>query len=292
MKTVIKWLYNRLPLKHQLFKILKNFWQPPESILKHLHFKGVLSLKIRDKSFKMQHYGYMIENEAFWLGLDNGWEKMSMGLWSKLSKECQVIFDIGANTGIYSLVAQTISPNAQVFAFEPVKRVWEKLQYNIHINGFQSIAVEKATSNYDGVATIYEKKDSEHILSVTVNKNLLSDETETILTEIETVRLDTFIENNDLERIDLMKIDVETHEPEVLEGMGRYLDDFRPTMLIEILSDEVGHKVEKHLKGLGYLFFNVDEEAFSIRKVDVITKSDCFNYLICQPKIAGELGLL
>ena len=39
-----------------------------------------------------------------------------------------------------------------------------------------------------------------------------------------------------------MKIDVETHEPAVLKGMGEYLRSFRPTMLIELLNDEVAQQ--------------------------------------------------
>lgn len=41
-----------------------------------------------------------------------------------------------------------------------------------------------------------------------------------------------------------MKIDVETHEPEVLEGVGEYLKKFRPSLLIEILDDEITAKVQ------------------------------------------------
>lgn len=39
--------------------------------------------------------------------------------------------------------------------------------------------------------------------------------------------------------MDLMKIDVEGYEPQVLEGMGKYLALMKPAMLIEILSNEV-----------------------------------------------------
>ena len=71
----------------------------------------------------MRHYGFQLENEIFWSGLTNGWEKISTRLWIELSKNSKVIFDIGANTGIYSLVSKSINPTSQVFAFEPVKRV-------------------------------------------------------------------------------------------------------------------------------------------------------------------------
>ena len=61
---------------------------------------------------------------------------------------------------------------------------------------------------------------------------------------------------------------------EVLEGLGKYLKEYQPTMLIEILNDEVGKKVETSVKEHGYLYFNIDELTDEITPVDKITKSD------------------
>ena len=45
-----------------------------------------------------------------------------------------VIFDIGANTGIFALVSGAANPKARIFAFEPVSRVFEKLKGNVALN--------------------------------------------------------------------------------------------------------------------------------------------------------------
>jgi FkbM family methyltransferase len=242
------------------------------------------------KKFKIKHYGYEIENEIFWAGLTNGWEKESIKLWMKLCETSEIIFDIGANTGVYSLIAKTVNPNAKVYAFEPVSRVFAKLKENIALNNFDIIPIQKAVSNTDGTAIIYDTY-SEHIYSVTVNKNLCSPETKVIETQIDTVTLNSFIRQNNIKKVDLMKIDVETHEPEVLQGFSYYLFQFKPTMLIEILNNEVGEKVNNIIQGLDYLYFNIDEKG-SIRQVDKITKSDYFNYLLCNIDIATKLGLI
>ncbi len=292
MKNIVKFLYEKLPFKHRFFKILKLFWQPSELVFRHLHFKGILDLKIKGEEFKMQHYGYMIENEAFWLGLDNGWERASLNLWSKLSTDSQVIFDIGANTGIYGLSAQAINPHAKIYAFEPVRRVFDKLRNNIELNDYNIKAFEKAVSNINGTAIIYDPLGAEHVLSVTVNKDLTGESTETVAVEIETLRLDSFIKSENINKIDLMKIDVETHEAEVLEGMGEYLKKFKPTLLIEILNDEVGQAVEGVIKGLDYLKFNIDDKNNSLKQVENITKSSHFNYLLCSESVAKRLKIL
>ena len=292
MKKLLKAIYQKIPLKKQLFVIAKGLFTPGENIYKHLHFHGDFSIRVGEKhSFRMRHYGFELENELFWRGLENGWEHVSVSLWTKLIKKADVIFDVGANTGIYSLIAKSLKPEAEVYAFEPVERVFEKLEFNNHLNNFDIKCFDKALSNADGDAVIYDMP-TEHIYSVTVNKNIHAADAEVIPTKIEIVRLDTFIEQNKVKKIDLLKIDVETHEAEVLEGMGKYLDEFRPTMLIEILTDEVGKRVEALVRDKGYLFFNLDEASGSIRKVERISKSDYYNYLLCDRKIAEDLGLL
>lgn len=242
------------------------------------------------KSFKIKHYGYQVENDIFWAGLTTGWEKESLKLWINLCKNSDVILDIGANTGVYALVAKTINPNAKVFAFEPVARVFQKLKENIALNNYSIVPVEKAVSNAEGRAVIYDTA-TEHVYSVTVNKNLSSPETKVTETIIETTTLNSFIRQNKINKIDLIKIDVETHEPEVLKGFSEYLHHFKPTMLIEILNDEIGAKVDKLVRDLGYLYFNINETG-TIRQVETITKSDYYNYLICSSEIAAKIGLM
>ncbi len=236
------------------------------------------------------HYGFEIENEIFWRGLENGWEKVSVGLWIQLCDRSNIIFDIGANTGVYSLIAKAVNPDARVFAFEPVARVFDKLIKNCNLNKFDITCYQKAVSNFTGKAVIFDTGE-DHILSVTVNKNLQSPSLAVKESVIETVTLRQVVEENKLTKIDLMKIDVETHEPEVLEGFGEYLKGFRPTLLIEVLNDEVGARVGELTRGLGYLYFNIDENK-GIRQVDKVAHSDYYNYLICSNEIAQQLKLV
>src|ERR1035437_3251001 len=290
MKKIVKKLYDAIPFKKQLFSVIKIF-KPGPAIYKHLHFKGIIKVKVDDSHyFKMHHYGYQIENELFWNGLTGGWEKVSLGLWMKLCKNADVIIDVGANTGIYSLIAKAINKNSLVYAFEPVERVFKKLEENNSLNGFDVHCFPTALSNTTGTATIYDIK-SEHVYSVTVNKNLNTPDIESIKTEIQTITLYVIIEKNNLTKIDLSKIDVETHEAEVLEGFSKYLKKFHPTILIEILNDEVGANVQKIVSDLDYLYFNIDENA-GIRQVTSITKSDYYNYLLCSKETAKELSLI
>ncbi|MCS6821900.1 MAG: FkbM family methyltransferase [Microscillaceae bacterium] len=273
MKKLIKKLYALIPFKSSIFSILRIVWKPKKSIFQHLHFKGVFTVCInKQKKFKINHFGFQIENEIFWRGLGAGWEKESLKVWIKLCEEAQVIIDIGANTGVYALVAKTINPRASVYAFEPHPMFFECLQKNIRLNNFDIKAFNKAVSDSNRKIEIDDYAAA----------------AKSILVDCQT--LDTFVQENNLSKIDLMKIDVETHEPQVLAGFSNYLTQFKPTMLIEILNQEIAEKVNNFVRELGYLYFNINEKTGLIQTAK-IEQRDFYNYLLCSPETAIRIGL-
>lgn len=279
LKAFCKNLYTTLPFKKELFLILRNIWMPSEKIYRHLYFKGIISINVNNEQrFKTMHYGHRIENEIFWTGLYGNWEKQSMKLWTKLCRDAKIIFDIGANTGIYSLVAKTVNPNLEVHAFEPFEAIYKKLLNNAAINNFKIHANCSAISNYSGDGVIYTK-DADFAYSVTVNQNLWATDKDPIKLNIKTITLKDYIEQNNITQIDLMKIDVETHEPEVMEGFSTYLKIFRPIILIEVLNNEVAQKLGDYFDTLEYHFYNIDEKK-GISKTTSLSKSDSCNYMI------------
>jgi len=292
IKQVAKKVYRSVPFKHPTFRICRKFLPVSERVYKHLSFEGVITIPVdTGHRFRMHHYGFELENSIFWEGLENGWERQSIGIWKQLVKRSTTIFDIGANTGVYSLIAACLNPDSRVFALEPIERVFQRMVRNVELNKYKIHCLPMAASNFDGRATVYDTP-TDHIYSVTVNKNLNNPGTAIVPTEISTVRLDSIIEDNKIQHIDLMKIDVETHEPEVLQGMGQYLMKFCPTILIEVLNDEIGKRIEQLVKDNGYLYFNIDERSNKVTKMKSITKSAYYNYLLCSEGIAQELGIL
>jgi FkbM family methyltransferase len=290
-KSIIKKIYTVFPFKKEIFSFIKLFIKLKPGIYQHLYFNGVFDVKVKKgHSFKMVHFGYVIENELFWVGIENGWEKVSTSLWIKLCEDADHIVDVGANTGVYSLIAGCVNPHAQIYAFEPVTRVYDRLQNNIHLNRYKVNANCIALSNKNGDAIIYDIPDMEHIYSVTVNKNMFTAGTPVIETTIQTKTLDSIILEQNIPKIDLIKIDVETHEPEVLEGYMMNLKKHMPSVIIEVLTDDVGKKVESYIKDLPYLYYNIDENA-GLKRVKNIVKSDYYNYLLCTEETAVKLGI-
>ncbi|MDO9373193.1 MAG: FkbM family methyltransferase [Ferruginibacter sp.] len=279
MKRLLKQCYEAMPFKKAMFMALKKIWSPPVNVYRHLHFKDTITVDVdQSHSFKMVHYGHELENELFWKGLHNGWEKYSMRTWSRLCSSADVIFDIGANTGLYSLVAKTQNAGADVHAFEPFGAIHKKLQHNADLNDYNIKCNRLAVSDYTGDAVIYTA-DPEFAYSVTVNQNLWATEGEAIKLDIKTVTLKDYIEGNNIRHIDLMKIDVETHEPEVMAGFGEYFRRFKPVLLIEILNNEVADRLGPYFPSDEFDFYNIDERV-GIKKVGSLSKSDYYNFLV------------
>jgi len=275
--------------------LYKQLFSPSEKIYQHLYFKGFFKVNVNEKkSFQLYHAGHIEENQIFWKSLKGGWEKKSISLWEKLVENADCVLDIGANTGLYGLVAKCTNPKATVHCFEPLAGVYSILSKNITRNHYSIFPHQKALSNYNGKANVYLPKGNEFVYSVTVNENTLTtrslDEVDEV--EIETIRLDTFIEQNNISNIDLMKIDVETHEPEVIEGMGVYFKQFRPSLIIEVLDEKIAEKLNVLFEGMDYLYFNIDDKNNSLRKVDKFTPSDHWNFLVCKKEVALSLNLI
>lgn len=279
-------LYKMLPFKKQICFFLKFLPINNDFFLKRLNFTGVFTVKNKSKKyFKMHNHIFLyIEKYLFWKGLFGYWEKESLKVWEKLCIEANVIFDIGANTGTYSLLAKSVNPGAKVYAFEPIKRIYQKLIDNTKLNDFDIICINKAVSNVNTKITFYDE-DSPHTLTASLKKrNDLPTEIIVKPIEIDAVTIDGFAEKHNIEKIDLIKIDVETAELEVIQGLKNQIKKHRPAILIEVLNNDIAKGVKDLLKGLDYTYYDVDEEK-GIKKVETLKKAH--NYLICKSELVN-----
>lgn len=291
LKPLAKGMYDLMPFKREIFTLVRGVAHVPERIHKHLHFKGVITVPVGPgERFRIMHHGHLIENELFWEGT-RGWEKVSLELWTRLCKRSSVILDIGANTGVYALVAKAVNPQARVAAVEPVGRVFRKLEQNIALNGWDIRAFHAAASDHTGKAVLFDTPAREHVLSVSLEADWNSDSPELRPVEVDCITVADMLARIGAPAVDLLKIDVETHEPAVLAGFREILQRDRPAMLIELLNDDVARQVSSQVEGLGYAFFNIDEVAWPPHRVDSLSKSGHFNFLLCRPETAASIGL-
>lgn len=267
-----------------LCRIVKLFGRPGPSWRQRLKFKGPFILRLDSgKSVRLWNQGYFIENELFWLGGDDfDWEKSSRKVWEKSCREANTILDIGANTGLYAMLAKVYKPDAAVHAFEPQPNIFSILKKNNDLNGFDVYCHQLALSNQEGTLPFYNYGEgafsSNNTTAGSLNQSWRPKNQSSI--DVPVTTLSAFVHHHNLPQIDLIKMDVETLEPEVLEGYGALLAKHKPVILIEIQNVEIGRRIETLLDGLSYSFYNI-QEGVGLREVRVLGEfEEDRNYLL------------
>lgn len=289
----IKSLYAKIPFKRGIFSFFRQF-HLQESLYKHLYFQGEFTCLIRPgESFKIMHWGNQVENDLFWAGYGNGWESTSLRLWALLCRDADCVFDIGANTGVFALAAKAVKPNARVFAYEPISRVFDKLVQNVRLNGWDITTSQIAVSNRNAVVDIFDS-DTEHVYSASLSTELLLSSNSSALLvkrQVQAQRVDQLVAEEGIpENMSLVvKIDVEMHELEVLEGFGSVINSHRPVFLVEILTESLGAKILALFRSLDYVFFAVNEGIDVKQVVELGTFGRNYLLIPSEHKVAAML---
>lgn len=171
------------------------------------------------------------------------------GLWEPEATRCicskirpgTVAVDVGAHTGYYTLLfAKRVGPQGQVLAFEPEERGLDFLRKNIAMNGRENVTVwPVALSNRTG--RLVEKECGFFISE--------DDQADGKSCGLEVRVFDDLARQGGLDRVDIVKIDVEGAELDVLEGMQQTLDRWHPGILLEVhpakITRNCGRSVEE-----------------------------------------------
>jgi len=157
-------------------------------------------------------------------------EEQILKCWEKEAKRAKVFFDVGANVGIYSLVALSVQRDATVHAFEPTAQIASRLRQNAALNELHQLHVHQvAVSSSNGHAVLRRLRGSSRDNG---GMNFIShDDSHPAAERVVTVSLDSFCEDNRIDHIDLLKIDIQGHEHKALTGAARLLRTARIGMV-------------------------------------------------------------
>ena len=165
-----------------------------------------------------------------------------------------VFFDIGANNGLYTYVAQLHTHADNIYIFEPIPELSSRLKYMFSDAKHFMLAFsdERTTHSFKIPIIDGHEYKSRGTLNTTYKEK---GETNTRIIDVTTNTLDHFCSKNKINRIDFIKIDVEGHERKVIEGGTETFKRLRPVLQIEI---EQRHHIEnikniiEFVKNLGY----------------------------------------
>ncbi len=147
-----------------------------------------------------------------------------------------VVLDVGANIGVATMaMATALHGPARFLAVEPSPRNLAHLRRNLAANGFEQRAevIAAAAGAEPGSLSFHESEfgAGSHLVSA---HHLAGGAMPAVQVPVET--LDRIVSARGLERLDLIKIDVEGFEPDVLAGGAGAIERFRPAIYMEFNS--------------------------------------------------------
>jgi len=200
-------------------------------------------------------------NDRAELSINGIYEPLTTELVRREIEAGNVVLDIGANVGYYTLIfAKCVGPHGHVVAFEPEPGNFALLQENVAANGYRNVALFRlAVSDRAGRARLYLDAGNAG------DSRMYDSHDGRPSVDIETVRLDDHLDST-LGRLDLIKMDIQGAEPAALHGMLGLLEKHQGVKLVVEFWPYglrlAGANVQEFLQTLcraGFNLWNLDE---------------------------------
>jgi len=147
-----------------------------------------------------------------------------------------VVIEVGANVGSYTLLlSRIVGTKGRVHAFEPIVKNYEKLLETVRREGRSNVlcvkkAVGQTPGNVDMKSPVRDLQQSSlvsHCHGSWADGNVLSE-------SVQLTTIDEYARENELGRLDLLKVDTEGAELLVLKGARTTIEKYSPILHIEV----------------------------------------------------------
>lgn len=138
-----------------------------------------------------------------------------------------IIFDCGANVGLFSVGAAKRACKGRIFAFEPFSENMDLLLRNVHQNGLGNVTlIQKAVCDVEKSLVIDFDRSSPASSGI-YNKPTVADSR-----VIQGVTIDRIFREYGLKRVDFIKMDIEGMERDAIRGAAEVISKFKPRLSI------------------------------------------------------------
>ncbi len=275
----LKNIFYRIIYNHQINFLLRNLMYPFRSFLNpsfQIPLSGIITLKTDSGNIKIStNQTSYLTKLLFWKGYKN-FEYSE--IFEILSKKTDSFLDIGANIGYYSLLASKANPHIRIFAFEPASGPKYYLNKNIRLNNLEKnvTPIDLALSSESKTIDFYEVKSTkyEHLDKNLSGEHNAGTKTKTrnfVKTTVQGISLANFITNENIQTIDLIKIDTEGTEVDILESGKEFIDRFKPIIICEMLFNKTEGLLTDFFKKFDYDFYVHTKTG--LKKVETLHRS-------------------
>jgi FkbM family methyltransferase len=185
-----------------------------------------------------------VQRQIYFLGL---YEPVESYLFTRILQPGMTVIDAGANVGQYTILAATlVGPDGQVHAFEPVPATFARLEQNVASNYLRNV-------HFCQAAVWHERKRLSLGISYRHMGNNAGGYTVTLphtgaVVATMAIPLDDYVAEEQIDRVHVIKMDIEGAEMFALRGMRNLLRRDRPIIFMEVsrpLLSRVGHGPEQ-----------------------------------------------
>ncbi|HEX7673774.1 MAG TPA: FkbM family methyltransferase [Bdellovibrio sp.] len=168
------------------------------------------------------------------------YEEQNYRLIKCLCNGSSVFFDIGANIGLFSLRLARDEKNVKVYAFEPEPQAFSCLSSTLSANAITSVQLSKlALSDFEGSAVFYFDGENHGGHSLEADAIIRDGSVISKQLSVGVTTLDSVVKSLSLAEVTLVKIDVQRHELNVINGSRETINKFRPIFLVEIFFEDL-----------------------------------------------------
>lgn len=161
-------------------------------------------------------------------------------------------YDVGANTGFYSILVGKLAPRCQIRAFEPVPSIVRMCRENLAANLVSADLHEVALSEHEGTAEIFFPPGDHGLVETSASLSATFNSGGNMSSSIVTTRTLDQVNESIGETVGFIKIDVEGFEHAVLRGAKRVVERDRPFVVIEVLPPTEVLDLNDFVRGINY----------------------------------------
>jgi FkbM family methyltransferase len=263
MKWLRAWPVLNVPATTVCRTTLGLLGRDPSFFARHLPRSGLVTARLPDNQvLRLWSRGDdNIASPVFWSGY-SAIEPETCTVFYDLAKRARTTLDIGAHVGFYAILASHANRSGRVLAFEPLPTAHERLLRNVSLNAVTNISCFRLAAGSQDTTTEFFHVESSDAIPSSSSLSRIFMETELpqykiCSQSVEVIRIDEFVREHGLRDIDLVKIDTESTEDDVLEGMQETLRRDRPTVICELLPGGPAEAIDAVMKPLGYKYFHL-----------------------------------
>jgi len=200
--------------------------------------------------------------------LDGYFEYPMVKLFRKLVNVGDVVFDVGANIGVHTLVlSHLVGETGLVVAVEPCPPIVDKIRSVLDLNDIKNVKLlPYALSDKNATVELFWRSDDTNEGQATFWANGATNTKAVVKTQT----LDEIVRQNSINHVNLIKLDIQGAEFQALQGASDTIRQHKPILIFECdwnwqFSNTSLPEVQYFLEQFGYSLYSIDKRGKPIQ---------------------------